>query len=56
LSYGISRGHGKFSVNTLLRLQHFSGICLIIAGLFAGGNIAMKFNPNNTFLNLLIYL
>ena len=39
LSYGISRGHGKFSVKTLLRLQHLSGICLILAGLFAGGNI-----------------
>jgi threonine/homoserine/homoserine lactone efflux protein len=39
LSYGISRGHGKFSVKTMLRLQHFSGICLILAGIFAGGNI-----------------
>lgn len=39
LSYGVSRGHGKFSEKTLLRLQHISGICLIIAGLFAGANI-----------------
>ena len=39
LSYGISRGHGKFSVKTLLRLQHLSVLCLILAGLFAGGNI-----------------
>ena len=40
LSFGVSRGHGKFSEKTLLRFQHISGICLIIAGLFAGANIA----------------
>jgi putative LysE/RhtB family amino acid efflux pump len=40
LSFGVSRGHGKFSEKTLLRFQHFSGICLIIAGLFDGANIA----------------
>jgi len=39
LSYGISCGHGKFSAKTMLRLQHVSGNCLIIAGLCAGGNI-----------------
>ena len=39
LSYGISRGHGKFSVRTMLRLQHLSGLGLILAGLIAGGNI-----------------
>ena len=39
LSFGVSRGHGKFSEQTLLRLQHLSGICLIIAGLFDGANI-----------------
>ena len=40
LSFGVSRGHGKFSEKTLLRLQHLSGICLIVAGLFDGANIA----------------
>ncbi|MDD5140574.1 MAG: LysE family transporter [Verrucomicrobiales bacterium] len=39
LSFGVSRGHGKFSEKTLLRFQHISGICLIIAGLFDGANI-----------------
>lgn len=29
LSYGVSRGHGKFGETTLLRLQHISGLCLI---------------------------
>jgi putative LysE/RhtB family amino acid efflux pump len=40
LSYGVSRGQGKFSEKTLLRLQHLSGLCLIAAGLFDGANIA----------------
>jgi len=39
LSFGVSRGHGKFSEKTLLRFQHISGICLIVAGLFDGANI-----------------
>jgi putative LysE/RhtB family amino acid efflux pump len=40
LSYGVSRGQGKFSEKTLLRLQHISGLCLIAAGIFDGINIA----------------
>ncbi len=40
LSFGVSRGHGRFSEKTLLRLQHFSGICLIIFGIIQGTNIA----------------
>jgi threonine/homoserine/homoserine lactone efflux protein len=39
-SFGVSRSHGKFSEQTLLKLQHISGICLIAAGVFDGGNIA----------------
>jgi hypothetical protein len=38
-SYGVSRSHGRFSENTLLRLQHLSGICLIAFGLFDGAHI-----------------
>ena len=41
-SYGISCGHGKFSEATLLRLQHVSGICLIVLGLFDGANIVWQ--------------
>jgi threonine/homoserine/homoserine lactone efflux protein len=29
LSYGASRGHGKFTDKTLLRMEHISGICLL---------------------------
>lgn len=40
LSFGVSRGHGRFSKKTLLKLQHFSGICLIIFAIIHGTNIA----------------
>jgi len=40
LSYGVSRGHGKFSEKTLLRLQHISGLCLILTAVFEGAKIA----------------
>ena len=40
LSFAVSRGHGKFSEKTLLRLQHTSGICLIITAIIEGGQIA----------------
>ena len=40
LSFGVSRGHGKFGEKTLLRLQHISGMCLIATALFEGAKIA----------------
>ena len=40
LSFGVSRGHGKFGEKTLLRLQHISGMCLIGTALFEGMQIA----------------
>jgi threonine/homoserine/homoserine lactone efflux protein len=36
LSYSVSRSHGKFSQKTLLRMQHFSGFCLLLAGIYGG--------------------
>ncbi len=42
LSFSVSRGHGKFSARTLLRLQHISGICLILAGVFDGITVAWE--------------
>jgi len=41
LSYGVSRGHGKFGEKTLLRLQHISGLCLITTAVFEGAKIAV---------------
>ena len=39
LSFGSSRGHGKFSERTLLRMEHFSGIGLLVLALIHGGKI-----------------
>ena len=36
LSFGISRTQGKISEKALLRMQHFSGICLIVLAIFDG--------------------
>jgi threonine/homoserine/homoserine lactone efflux protein len=47
LSFGVSRSHGRFSERTLLRLQHFSGVCLIIFGLLHGGRIAWQLAKQN---------
>ncbi len=40
LSFVVSRGHGRFSEKTLLRLQHVSGLCLITAAIIEGVQIA----------------
>jgi threonine/homoserine/homoserine lactone efflux protein len=42
LSFGVSRGQGRFSEQTLLRLKHFSGICLLVVGLVHGTHIAFQ--------------
>jgi threonine/homoserine/homoserine lactone efflux protein len=43
LSYFVSRrGYGRFSEATLLRLERFSGVCLLGIGVFDGVNIAWK--------------
>jgi threonine/homoserine/homoserine lactone efflux protein len=49
LSYGVSRGHGRVSEQTLLRLQHISGICLIAVGLFDGAHIVWQMVKHKTF-------
>jgi threonine/homoserine/homoserine lactone efflux protein len=42
LSFGMSRGHGRFNEKTLLRMQHFSGLCLIALGIFDGARMAWQ--------------
>ncbi len=39
LSWAVSLGHGKFSERTLLRLEHGSGVVLLILALIHGGTI-----------------
>ena len=47
LSYAVSRGHGKFSEKTLLRLQHISGLCLLATAIFEGVRIAWHLAKHN---------
>lgn len=42
LSYGVSRGHGRFSEKTLLKMEHFSGAMLLGLGLIHGAHIAWQ--------------
>jgi len=42
LSWVVSLGHGKLSEKTLLRMEHFSGACLLILALIHGGTIIWK--------------
>jgi threonine/homoserine/homoserine lactone efflux protein len=42
LSYGVARKRRQFSEQTLLRLERFSGICLLGIGLYDGVHIAWQ--------------
>lgn len=42
LSFGVSRSHGRVSEKMLLKLQHFSGICLIAFGIIHGAHVAWQ--------------
>ena len=42
LSYAVSRGHGRLSEKTMLRMEHFSGLLLLIFGLGQGVRIVMQ--------------
>jgi threonine/homoserine/homoserine lactone efflux protein len=42
LSWLISLGHGKFSEKTLLRMEHISGICLLVLALIHGATIVVQ--------------
>jgi threonine/homoserine/homoserine lactone efflux protein len=50
LSYGASRGHGQLSKKTLLRMEHWSGIVLLVVALVHGGYIIVQMK--NHSLNL----
>jgi threonine/homoserine/homoserine lactone efflux protein len=42
LSWAVSFGHRKFSEKTLLRMEHFSGICLLVLALIHGLHIVWQ--------------
>ncbi len=39
LSFSVSRSHGKVSEKTLLKMQHISGFCLLVVGLYGGAHV-----------------
>lgn len=41
LSYAVSRGHGKFTEKSLLRMQHGSGIAMLLLALAQGVHIVL---------------
>jgi hypothetical protein len=48
LCWAISRGHGKFSDKTLLRMEHFSGVGLLGLAIAHGVHIVYQL-VNRTF-------
>lgn len=42
LSFGASRGHGRLSDRTLLRMEHYSGVGLLILAFIYGGEIILQ--------------
>jgi threonine/homoserine/homoserine lactone efflux protein len=47
LSWAVSLGHGKFSERTLLKMEHFSGVCLLVLALIHGGTIIWQMHKAN---------
>lgn len=47
LSWAVSLGHGKWSERTLLRMEHFSGMTLLIIALIHGGTIVWEMHKAN---------
>ncbi len=42
LSYAVSRGHGQYTERTLLRMERFSGICLLLLAIVQGIHIVWQ--------------
>jgi threonine/homoserine/homoserine lactone efflux protein len=47
LSWGVSKGHGKFSPRVLLRIEHVSGAIMLIAALWFGGRIIKQLHERH---------
>lgn len=46
LSWLVSLGHGKFSERTLLRMEHFSGLTLLVVAVIHGAMILREMAPH----------
>lgn len=47
LSWVVSLGHGKWSEKTLLRMEHFSGVGLLVLALIHGGTIIWQMHNHH---------
>ncbi len=47
LSWAVSLGHRKFSERTLLRMEHISGLCLLVLAFAHGVNIVWQMRHGN---------
>jgi len=47
LSWAVSLGHGKFSEKTLLRMEHLSGVGMLVLALIHGGYIIVPIADNH---------
>lgn len=47
LSWGVSKGHGKFSPRVLLRIEHVSGAIMLLAALWFGGRIIKQLHERH---------
>jgi threonine/homoserine/homoserine lactone efflux protein len=52
LSYAASRGHGKFTEQTLLRMEHGSGIAMLILALAEGAHIVLQMVKHQSQIGL----
>jgi hypothetical protein len=46
LSYAVSRGHGRFTERTLLRMERGSGVCLLLLAIGQGIHIVWQMTHN----------
>jgi threonine/homoserine/homoserine lactone efflux protein len=46
-SWAVSLGHGKWSERTLLKMEHFSGMILVVVALIHGGTIIWQMHRAN---------
>jgi len=50
LSWVVSLGHGKFSEKSLLRMEHYSGVFLVLVALVQGGIILWEMHNKGWFV------
>jgi threonine/homoserine/homoserine lactone efflux protein len=47
LSFAVSLGHRRFSAQTLVRMSHVSGACLLLAAVVIGGRLVLQLSKSS---------